>query len=398
MVTEPESEFIAKELGQYPDLMSRISSIITPHRAFAVFKQIADCYAPSLTVRYTRGPLVEALMSGAQDEGRAGPFVYHRNYLSTGNVGLELGAQSRKPVWAMAHLDIISFLTGEYHGGRYELTPFCSIRNRPGSRDALALVFDAEQGVMRPAATGRLVIEEGEQRALYFETDRRDLLPGTRVVYATDAEWDEASGLVYGCIDNAASCASLLLAAMVLSLYKVEALLILTDEEEGPVTLGNQAFSRGSARLLHRVTPDQLPDLITISDIHEDIVNLAEGSLNVERFHQQAGQGALFGSHAFHAAGGVTPPSLLHFQHALSRYLQGHGIRLRSNTGFISRSDCVSAMMATPHIALLGFPGAFSHFADLPRAHIDDIVDLAKVLVVYILLAQSPAWRNRYLL
>ena len=396
-MAQHDSEFIAQQLARYPDLISRMSSIITAQRAFTVFKQVADCYAPSLTVRYTRGPVIAALMSAAQEEGNAGPFVFHRNYLSTGNVGLELGSEQRKPAWAMAHLDIISFLTGEYRDGRYELTPFCSIRNGPGAREALALVFDAEHGEMRPAATGKLIIEEGDRRSLFFATEQDDLLPGTRVVYATDAEWDEASGIVYGCVDNAASCVSLLLAAMVLSLYEAEALLLLTDEEEGPVTLGNQAFSRGSARLLHRVTPDQLPNLITVSDIHEDIVDLAQGTLNVERFEQQAGKGAVFGSHAFHAAGGVTPPSLMHFQHELSRYLQGHGIRLRSNSGFISRSDCVSAMMATQHIALLGFPGAFSHFADTPRAHIDDIVDLAKVLVVYLLLAQSPAWRERYL-
>jgi hypothetical protein len=335
----------------------------------------------------------------AQQEGVSGAsLTFHRNYLSSGNVALEVGSQRRKPVWAMAHLDIISFLTGEYKDGRYVVTPFCAIRNAPGSREALALSFDGGNGVMREAARGQLVLENADARTLFFETEKDDLPPGTRVVYASQAEWEKSSGIVYGCVDNAAACAALILAVMALSHYQVEALLLLTDEEEGPVTLGNQAFSRGSARLLHRIAPDLLPDLITVSDIHEDIVDLADGRLNVERFEQQAGEGALYGSHSYYAAGGVTPPSLMQFQHELGAYLRPEGIHLRSNTGFISRSDCVSAMMATPNIALLGFPGAFSHFADTPRAHIADIVDLAKVLVIYLLLAQSASWRQRYLL
>jgi hypothetical protein len=54
-------------------------------------------------------------------------------------------------------------------------------------------------------------------------------------------------------------------------------------------------------------------------------------------------------------------------------------------------------MMATPNVALVGLPGAYSHFADTPRAHIADLVNLAKTLVVYILVAQDAAWQERCL-
>jgi hypothetical protein len=93
----------------------------------------------------------------------------------------------------------------------------------------------------------------------------------------------------------------------------------------------------------------------------------------------------------------VTPPQLLAFQRELARFLAGRGILLREHTGYVSRSDCVSAMLATPNVALIGYPGAYSHFADTPRAHIDDLVHLARVIAVYLLVAQSPEWRERYL-
>jgi len=93
----------------------------------------------------------------------------------------------------------------------------------------------------------------------------------------------------------------------------------------------------------------------------------------------------------------VTHPRLLAFQRELAAYLGRHGVALHENSGYVSRSDCVSAMAATPNVVLIGVPGAYSHFADTPRAHIADLVNLAKTLVVYTLVAQDKAWRERYL-
>lgn len=384
--------FIAQELVQYPDLSRRLNEVINRERAFATFKRVADTYAPTLTVRYTRAPVVEALLSEAKTQGVCGENVaFHRNYLSSGNMALSFGAAERKPIWSMAHLDIISFLTGERRNGRYPLTPYCEARQTTGVRPAMALAFAPGTSRLEMIAQGQLHSTEAGH---FFETDVADLPPATRVVYTNEATLDQASGMIYGNVDDAFGCTALILAAQALAHYQIEALMILTDEEEGVVGVGNPAFSRGSARLLNRIAPEQLPDLITITDLHEEVRDLAQGTLDNSRF----GQGGLFAGFASGARGGVTPPQLLAFQRELARYLATQGIALQENAGYVSRSDCISAMMATPNVALIGFPGAYSHFIDIPRAHVDDLVHLAKTMVTYILIAQSQAWREQYLL
>lgn len=387
-----EQHFIAGTLSQYSNLFERLDEIITPERAFSTFKRIADTYAPTLTVRYTRAPVVETLIEEARNQAFCGHnLTFHRNYLSTGNVALEFGSEPRKPVWSMAHLDIISFLTDIRKNGRYPLTPYCESRQTDGRRAALALAYSVESGTMEKIAEGWLHSKDNHH---YFETDVSDLPPATRVVYASEAEWDQATGMIYGTVDDAFGCAGLVLAAFALSHYSLEALIILTDEEEGVVGVGNRAFSRGSTRLLNRIAPDMLPDFITNTDLHEEVTNLAGGQLDTARF----GQGSLFAGFASGAKGAVTPPQLLVFQRELARYLASQDIRLQENAGYVSRSDCVSAMMATPNVALIGYPGAYSHFIDTPRGHVDDLVHLAKVMTVYLLVAQSSEWRERYLL
>ena len=59
------------------------------------------------------------------------------------------------------------------------------------------------------------------------------------------------------------------------------------------------------------------------------------------------------------------------------------GVRVQeSNNAYSSRSDDVSVMMRTPNVLLLGYPGFNRHFdRGLPRAHLDDVVNLAKAVV-----------------
>jgi hypothetical protein len=59
------------------------------------------------------------------------------------------------------------------------------------------------------------------------------------------------------------------------------------------------------------------------------------------------------------------------------------GVRVQeSNNAYSSRSDDVSVMMRTPNVLLFGYPGFNRHFdRGLPRAHLDDVVNLAQVVI-----------------
>ena len=391
---------IDDSLAPFTDLFAKMEQIITRQRAFDLFKALADIPAPSLTVNHTRAPELGRILSRAKEEQICGPNLsVDLNYRATGNVLLSLGTDLQKPIWSMAHLDNISFLTGvpvdEQDSRpvprRYPLTAYCTARQTEGRRPAQALAFSLASGGMETIAHGRLVSEPSGH---YFESDGPVDLPlATRIVYSSSAAWDRQSGMVTGTIDNAFGCVALILGALVLSHYDVQSLFVLTDEEEGVVAAGPPAFSRGATRLLNRLTPEQFPNLITISDHHEEVADLMQGEADFSGF----GKGALFGAFASGTKGGVTPPRLLAFQHVLAGYLAEHQIRLRENCSYVSRSDCVTAMMATPNVALVGYPGAYSHFIDTPRAHIDDLVDLAKTLVIYHLVAQNPTWRRCFL-
>ncbi len=361
---------------------------LTVEKGWSTFRQIADTYAPTLTVDYTRGPVVEALL---RDAGVGANLTFHRNFRGSHNVALEFGTTPTKPIWCMAHLDFISFLTTEWQDGRYPLISYCEPRQSPGARDAVALTFDGARAGLVESAQGQIVLDsEGK---FWFESSHSELPYLTRVMYANQAVWDRESGMVYGMVDNAFGCAALVLAAQTLADYPVDALFVLTDEEEGVVERGNQAFARGSERLFRRTPLEQLPDLVLVTDLHAQDDESLGGAVGNAKF----GQGALFTGVASRARGGVTPPHLLHFQRSLASSLAKQGVRLKEEVGYVSRSDCVSAMMVTPNVLRVGFAGAYSHFDQTPRAHIDDLLDLAKSIVAWVIVAQDEAWQERYL-
>ncbi len=383
-------EAIAQIIARYPGVIERAHALITPERAFALFKRISDTRAPTLLARHTRGRVIEGLLGEAQREGVcAASLRYLHNLHGSGAVALSLGKSDRKPIWCFAHIDTISFLTGALSAEGYALTPFCEAKQSDGRRAAQAMALDPESQALTTIARGWLVTRNG---AHCFDTPARDLPPATRVVYSSEAEWDRATGMIHGCIDDAAGAAALTLAAMALSSCDVNVLFVLNDEEEGPVAPGPQAFARGSARLLHRAPRESLPELITVTDTH-DVGQDADGGLRADRF----GTGACFAAFASLARGGVTPPPLLDFQRDLSRYLSSQGVRLIENGNYVGRSDDASAILSTPNVALVGCPGAYAHFAQRPRIHVSDLVDLAKTLAVYCLVAQDDAWRARVL-
>ena len=215
--------------------------------------------------------------------------------------------------------------------------------------------------------------------------------PWTRVVYHLEATWDQESDKIHGYIDNQATCAALILAARLLSQYNVNALLLLNDEEEGPVDKGNQGFSRAMQRLLHRTPLDQLPDMVIVSDGH------MPSGVDPDDDSSVFGQGALYGGLSSGARGAVVPPQLLQFAGELAPELATQGIKLSKNSGYISRSDDISAMQFTQNVMLIGFAGTSSHFDLIPTMKCSDLVNLTKTLVVYALMAQDAAWRAKYL-
>jgi hypothetical protein len=361
----------------------QLHAAITCERAFEVFKRISDIRAPTLMARHTRGRAIEQLVAGSS-------LAYTHNLWGSGCAALTLGRAERKPIWSFAHIDIISFLTGAREATGYALTPFCEAKQTDGRRAAQALGYNTASGQLETLAQGWLLSRSG---AHVFET-AAELPPATRVVYASSAEWDRGSGVVQGCIDDAAGAAALVLCAQALAALPdpVDALFVFADEEEGPVAPGPQAFARGSARLFHRAPRETLPELVTVTDTH-DVGQDANGVLRSERF----GTGACFAAFGSHARGGVTPPPLLAAERALAAQLAEHDIALVENVAYVGRSDDASAILATPNVALIGCPGAYAHFAQRPRIHIDDLVNLAKSLAALILTAQDAAWREHVL-
>jgi hypothetical protein len=61
----------------------------------------------------------------------------------------------------------------------------------------------------------------------------------------------------------------------------------------------------------------------------------------------------------------------------------------------VSRSEDINAVAVTPHVALLGILCSNRHHAlDRPAANLGDVLNLARALVAYTLLAHSDLWRR----
>jgi hypothetical protein len=372
--------------NRYPGLWKKLDEVVTAESYFHVFKQLSDNYSPTLTVSRVQGPLVASLLDGAV--GSAGPVKIESNLMGSGTIGIGIGDEAA-PVWLSGHGDICSYLTGSWDGSGYELTPFCMHRASAGRRSAAALATPTGQGRLAHLAYGEMVTDEDGR--ITFETDVSDLPRWTRVVHHLPASWNQESDEFHGFIDNQGTCAALILAARVLSHFDVNVLLLMNDEEEGPVDMGNQGFSRAMQRLLNRTPTNQLPELVIVSDMHQQESRLKAGESTL------FGKGALYAGAASGARGAVTPPQLVSFTRDLAAELSSYDIQLTENDGYVSRSDDVSAMQYTQNINLIGFPGSYPHFDQTPTARCTDLVQLTRTLIVYALIAQEETWRNLYL-
>ncbi len=368
-------------MQRYENLPAVLNEMITPEVCFDLFKQLSDNCSPTLTVSRVQGPLVESLLADTA------AVRVNRNLRGSGSIGITVG-QEPAPVWLSAHADICSYLTGEWDGKRYNLTPFCMHRARPGCRVAVALGAPEGDGPLARLREGVMVTEADGR--VFFEGGGPGLPRWTRVVHHLPATWERDTDEIHGFIDNEGGSAVLLLAARVLSHFDANVLLLLNDEEEGPVDKGNQSFSRALTRLLHRTPTDRLPDLFIVTDAHQQE--------QIESGEPTAfGQGALFTGASSGTRGAVTPPHILAFTRQLASELGEHGVRLNENRTYVSRSDDVSALFYSQNVSIIGFPGAYAHFDKTPVARCGDLVELARTLVVYALIAQDPEWQREYL-
>ena len=376
---------ILETLDSAPELFARLEDFVTLERAYRYLSALEAAPTPSQTAQWTRVPVVEELLD---QEGlrSADRVTWTRNLQGSGNAVLTIGSNMRrKRVWMLAHLDQISYLVDPGANGRYPLLPLCYHMQESGARAAIALKPDLGCGTLAICARG--AIEVNGPEVCFLTQESESLKPGTRVVYESDLVWDRQTDRIEGYLDDTVACTAILLAAGVLRHYPVEVLIGLTDEEEGPPGDANQSFGKGGRRLVRLFEP---PDLAIVSDVHEsEAMVRGPGPRDI-----RPGDGAVFAERSSSGRGTATPPHLYALEQHLAVALSERGISLHENWGgYVSRSEDINATIVTPNIALVGVLCSNRHFAqDRPTANLADVLDLAKVLVVFTLVAHSGVW------
>jgi len=377
-------------------LQPDVDHTITRERVRDYLRALADTPAPSTAAAAMRVPVLRRLLQqdGAFESGR---LHLHADFGNTGSPVILTGsADPAKPLWYFAHLDTISYLVQPFDGERIPLVPFCYHLVVDGIRSACAYRYDLARNAYMMLTEGTLESDAGNP---FFRPAAPDILlrAGDRVVPVSTYREDRGTGHFTGHVDNAGGVAALAVAAPVLARAGVEAMLAFPDEEEGPPGSGNQVMGRGGSRIVNLLPA---PELAIIADVQQaggDPHADARGGVeNATRL----GAGAVLAEFSSFARGAVTPPHL----YALARHVAGLIGELcvkvqESNNAYMSRSDDVGVMLKTPNILLLGFPGFNRHF-DLgePRAHLDDVVNLAKALVYMAVVQPWLAERRNALL
>ncbi|MGI9018718.1 MAG: hypothetical protein ACR2HR_16705 [Euzebya sp.] len=356
-------------LAEVPDLFARLETSATADRAVAILQPVADTPGPSQIASSTRGRVVAGLVgdAGLLDRGA----VYSSDAFGSGCDMLEFGELGATLV---AHLDEISYLVAgarSEHG--WPLAAYC-YHLADGERDAAAIRSwpDGEYGI---ASEGHLHTSEG---TAYYRpaSGDGDLLPCDRVVLRSPLRWDPQGGQVTGSLDNAAGAAAAVLAADVLVDLGIPFRLVLTDEEEGPAGASTQTIARGASRILRCLSPSPVT---IVTDIH----GLSPTELARVDGHRVP-WGASLAEYSSATRGAVTPPGLYRGMADLLRSCEGDGVKVRENIGgHVPRSDDVVAMLHSPSIGLLGYPGINRHFdRGLPAANLHDLANLARALAV----------------
>jgi hypothetical protein len=344
--------------------LREMTAWITAQRAGEVVQAFADTPAPSQVAAWTRGPVVERFLR----HWGAPQGAWQANYRGTGNGVLRIGSGARRPIWIVAHWDVISFLVGERTGEAYALVPFHHhVMTEEGSQPGAAVRYDPGAGTYGVVARGTIT---GGERPTFRSDDGVALGAGDRIVYDTATRWLD-DDLLEGQMDNAAGCAAALLATAFLArLGDVEVVTCFTDEEEGPVALGSTAFARGSPRLLHH-----LP--------HPDVAIVVDHHTCETQETAPLGRGALIREYASHARGAVTPPWLYASLRRLADEHAEHLTLHEDARAEANRSDCVVMMQVTPNVILCGPPVVGRHYRSGPYVcSAFDVAHLARSLVM----------------
>jgi putative aminopeptidase FrvX len=356
-------------------MLDALEAWATAERAADALRRLAETPAPSQTAAWTRGPVVGEHLAAwnVLDRDHA---TWDANFEGTGNGVLQMGRGRRKRVWMVAHWDTISFLVGPETREGFSLVPFFLHVMESGSHRGCALEYDEATGAYEVMARGSIV---GAREPWFVPDGDARLRPGMRVVFDSPPEC--LGGHVWsGELDNAAGCAAVLLAGAFLSAFDdLDVMICLSDEEEGPVAVGNTAFSRGSRRILDHF---EAPDLAIIADIH---------SLPEHGPGPRLGDGALVREYASRARGGVTPPWLYGRVTRLASELRPHVLLHENRYGDLGRSDCISVMHKTPNVVLCGVAASGRHFLHgvADRCSAFDVAHLARSLVAICVDAHS---------
>jgi len=355
-------------LSEHEDLWRHCHERITPDAVYELLAMVADTPAPSGTSSLTRGPQVRTWCEkdGLLDQGATLALDTHRtgcDLLSLGDGGLRM----------LAHLDEVSYLVQGYSGdaGRWWVAPYCyHLAEVPAPARVVRFAAD---GTWKVIAAGHVSIHDG--RHVFQTQDGAQLAPGDRIALASDVARDQ-TGRLTGSLDNAAGVTAALLAASVLSRLEAPFSLALTDEEEGPSGAASQTISRGAARLFRHLGDAPLTVAIDIHGVPDRDTTAVDG-------HRQA-WGASLAEFSSHGRGSVAPPQLYAGVADLLCQLGDDGVVVQQNVGgYVPRSDDVVAMTHGNRVVILGYPGTNRHFdRGLPAVHVDDLVHLARALVV----------------
>ena len=351
--------------------IKEICDWINLEKTLNIFKKIADTPSPSQIAPWTRGGLIESILKDYNVINNKN-LNWEINFKNTHNGVIKIGRNS-PDIALVAHWDTISYLIGEPYGDEYNLIPYCYHTMEERIENGLCLGYNLNKKEYEIICKGKI---KGGKTPKFYPENNEVLKPGYRVVFNTPLNSVNNKFIYEGQIDNAAGCTAILLATIFLSKYsEINLISCFTDEEEGPVSDGNTAFSRGS----HRILPylDNL-DLVYISDLHY--------MPNEKIAKKHIGSGAIISEFASKAKGAVTPPWLFEIISHISKQITPDIKTNIAPISYASRSDCVAFFKNNINIILAGIPTLNRHYyKGIPKCSIVDIVNLSRFLTFGVL-------------